>query len=195
MEQGSEKWHAFRSVRITGSRFGDVLAKPTTKRYQNYQREIIEALEGVPTFSKGDEPWYRHGKVLEPEARRRYEWETGYEVIEKGVIVHSEFDFISISPDGLINQIRTKGGLEIKGRKSLKEHMMSVKKGIPSLHKPQVIGSLWVSEREWWDFMSYYKHPKTKQILHHIHRVYPDQEYFKRLQEACLNFWNQVQKG
>ncbi|MCP4161188.1 MAG: YqaJ viral recombinase family protein [Deltaproteobacteria bacterium] len=192
MKQGSSKWHGYRAGKITASNLGCVLARPDTKKYKEYLQKLIDYFEGIPNFKEPEKPWFVPGKKTEPEARRFYEWKTWNDVIEIAYIQHPKYAFISCSPDGLIHD---DGGLEIKCRTSITAHKKSVKSGLPSEHKPQVQGSLWISGRDWWDFQSYFKDPKTKEVKSHIHRVYPDQEYFKRLQEACLNFWNQVQKG
>jgi hypothetical protein len=47
---------------------------------------------------------------------------------------------------------------------------------IPAKYIPQVQGCLWITEREWWDFMSY--HPSMEDL---IVRVYRDEAYIKKL--------------
>ena len=189
MEQRTEKWHDFRNVRITASRFGDVLAKPTTKRYRYYMDDIVDALNGFKKFPK-DTPWFDHGKEWEDEARGLYEWEQNVTVDQIGVIVHPNFEFVSCSPDG---QIGDSVGLEIKCHKSLQEYLKSVRMGIPSQHRPQVQGYLWITGREFCDFVSYYRNFEGTTRLINTHPVYPDLKYHKRLEVACLDFWGKIQ--
>ena len=106
-----------------------------------------------------------------------------------GFIVHPKYSFIGCSPDGLIDG---DGGVEVKDRISYKQHLRSERLGLPSEHKPQVQGSLWITERKWWDFVSYY-HNNGKRLLHAC-RVYPDLDYHKRLEKACLKFWSEINK-
>lgn len=197
MIQNSPEWFEARRNRITASRFGDVLASPTTKRYQNYQQEIVDNIMGIPDFGEDSKPWFKHGAEMEPEARRQYEWYMttrgdDVEVKEMAIIVHPEYDFISCSPDGVIESYK---GIEIKSRVSHKEHLKSVKAGLPSQYKPQVMGSLWISGFDEWDFISFFKDPdeRIEQDLS-VTTVLPDLEYFKRLEAACLNFWEEIQK-
>jgi len=196
MIQGSPEWFAARMGKITSSRFGDVIAAPATKRYQNYQQELVDDLMGVPHFGEDDKPWFRHGKEMEPEARSQYEWymfTKGHEaeVEEVGMIVHPKHDFISCSPDGVINGSK---GLEIKSRISHKAHLSSIKAGLPSNYKPQVQGSLWVSGFDEWDFISFFKDPDGMVDMDlNVTTVFPDLSYFERLEGACLRFWEEVQ--
>lgn len=191
MKQGSDEWFSARRCRITASRMGDVLANPNTKRYRNYQEDIIDEIMGVPDFRDTDQPWFQHGKDWEPEARGLYEWETGFEVEEVGVEVHPDYDFISCSPDG---EISKDGGLEIKSHKSLVEHKKSIRVGIPSKHKPQVQSSLWITGRKWWDFVSFYKNTSIGKRDIYIYRVTPDSKYIKRIEKACLKFWDEIKE-
>lgn len=188
--QKQSDWKQDRRGKITASRFGDVLAKPTTKRYQSYLQEIVWELKGVPDFESEDKPWFQHGKDWEDEARGRYEWETNSSVVVPGFILHPKHEFIGCSGDGLIGE---DGGLEIKSRKSIKSHLKSVKAGLPSEHRPQVQGCMWVTGRMWWDFESYYKPMKGDPQIH-IHRVEADKKYHDRLEQACLNFWKDIQE-
>jgi len=187
MEQRTEQWHKERAVRITASRFGDVLARPDTKRYRYYMQDIIESLQGFPKIEKYT-PWFEHGIEMEDEARGMYEWEKDVDVEKVGLIIHPKYPFISCSPDGKVGE----GGLEIKSRKSYKQHQESERVGLPSVNKPQVQGCLWITKWKWWDFVSYYRNCETRLI--HIYRVYPDLKYHKRLEQACLKFWWEIQE-
>jgi putative phage-type endonuclease len=193
MEQRSEEWFAERRCRITASRFGDVLAKPTTKRYQTYMQEVVDGLIGVPEFKEDEKPWFRHGKTWEEEARASYEWDvcmkTGdwdFKTVVPGLIVHPKYDFIAASPDFLVGD---NGGGEIKCHKSRKQHDITIEKGMPSQHKPQVQGGMFCTDREWWDFVSYFKSEDGKERDTHTVRIFRDDEYISNLETACLDFW------
>jgi len=186
MKQRTEEWHEVRSGRITASRFGDVLARPSSKRYRYYMDDLVESLQGFPRIEKYT-PWFDHGNELEDRGKGLYEWMHNVEIKDFSFIHHPKYFFIGCSPDGLIGEY---GGIELKSRLSYKEHQRSERLGLPSEHKPQVQGSLWITGREWWDFVSYY-HNHGKRLLFSF-RVYPDLEYHKRLEYACLDFWNKA---
>ncbi len=188
MKQQTKEWSDFRAVRITASRFGDVLARPDTKRYRYYMDDIVDALMGFKKFPK-DEPWFDHGKEWEAEARGLYEWEENVTVEQVGVIVHPKYDFISCSPDGQTGDL---AGLEIKCHRVLQRYLEAVRMGLPSTHRPQVQGYLWISGRKWCDFVSFHRTFDGKKRLINIHPIYPDKKYHKRLEVACLDFWNKI---
>lgn len=196
MIQNSPEWFAARKCKITASRFGDVLAAPTTKRYLKYQQELIDNIKGVPDFGEDSKPWFKHGAEMEAEARKQYEWymlSKGKDVSvqEIAMIVHPKYDFISCSPDGIIFP---KKGIEIKSRISHKSHLESVKSGLPSNYKPQVLGSLWISGYDEWDFISFFKDPDDLiEMDINVTTVIPDIEYFSKLEAACLRFWREIQ--
>lgn len=189
-KQRSPKWKEAREGLITASRFGDVLASPSTKRYQGYMSEIIDNILGIPDFRDNDQPWFRHGKAWEAEARGRYEWETDFDVEQDFFIIHPEFKFVGGSPDGFI---KPNGNLEIKSHKSLKAYLTAENK-LPSVNKPQVQGQLWITKREWCDFVSFYKNEESGKTLLNIFRVEPDIEYHKKLEVACVKFWGEITK-
>jgi len=185
-----------RNYRITASMFHAVLARPDTKKHQEYLEDLIYRLKGNPDFEDEDKPWYRHGKEWENEALDYYEWETGVTLERQVFIKHPKYDFISCTVDGKI--IGANGGVENKSRKSLIEHLKSKDAGIDSKHKPQVLGTVWIGGFDWWDFQSYYKLVEDGEVKardNHIFRVYPDKNYFDKLEEACLIFWDKVQDG
>lgn len=188
MEQRTSEWHAERGVRITASRLVDVLAKSNTKRHKNYLRQIQDNLEGLPDFSTIiDRPWFEHGIEWEDEARGLYEFVTDQNVVLKGIIIHPRYDFISCSPDGLVAD---EGMLEIKCHKSYREYEKI--KWLPAKHKPQVQGQMWISDREWCDFMAYWRNEEGTELDYKIYRVEADKEYHQMLEEKCLEFWEKV---
>jgi hypothetical protein len=69
-----------------------------------------------------------------------------------------------------------KGGLEIKCPAPA-THVSYLRDGtLPSKYYQQVMGCLWITGREWWDFMSY--HPSMKPLIVRVER---DEEYIKSL--------------
>ena len=196
MIQRSPQWFAARSGKITASRFGDVLAAPTTKRYQYYLTELVSELSGAPAM-EDDKPWFQHGRDLEPIALSRYEFEmslTGQDldVDKMGFVLHPEHKFIGCSPDGEIGLLK---GLEIKSSISHKAYLKMAKRGLPSNHVPQVQGQLWICGYNSIDFVLFFHDPDGRledEIT--ITNVLPDLEYHKKLETKCLEFWEKAQE-
>lgn len=135
-------------------------------------------------FSYGNDEGFvtsamRNGTITEPEARRYYEYETGLEVQQVGLCV-SDCGRFCCSPDGLI---ANDGGLELKHPTAATHIKWLIAGTIPNEHLAQCYGSMIVTKRSWWDFLSYY--PKLPPL--HI-RLVPDDKMLK-LAEALDKFW------
>ena len=189
MKQRSPEWFARRRFRITGSRFGDVMAKPTTKRYQNYLDDIVDGIMGVPDFDDGPKPWFDHGKNWEARALRMYEWETGRDTGQVGFLVHPDYYFIGASPD-FVECVNGVG--EIKSRKSLSAFTRAEEKGLTPEHRAQVQGEMWVAGADYCRFVNYYQNEAGTKRLLSICTVEPDLEYHQKLEAACLSFWAEI---
>lgn len=121
----------------------------------------------------------RNGTIMEPESRRYYEFSTGLEVKQVGLCI-SDCDRWCCSPDGLVGD---EGGLELK-HPTAATHVKWLLDGVvPAEHLAQCYGSLLVTRRKWWDFLSYY--PMLPPLLI---RVVPDDKML-RLAEALEKFW------
>ena len=187
MLQRSDEWHAARRTIITASRFADAIAKQGSKRRGLYLNELRSAIAGAPSFEEDETPpWFQHGVEWEDEARGAYEFERDVEVEEVGLVIHPQYEFIGCSPDGLVGK---DGGIEIKCSRSIRSFLKAQAKGLPPQYKAQVQGNLWVTEREWWDFVAYYKGQRSRMAIHRIER---DDSFIKRLEKGCLEFWQEV---
>ena len=126
----------------------------------------------------------KNGIVMEPEARRWYEFEADCDVTQVGFCLTDDGRF-GCSPDGLVGEC---GGLELK-TPLLKTHARYLAEDqMPNEYKPQVHWSLIVTGREWWDFMSY-----SPGLPPYRCRVVPD-EYTEKLRAAMETFWTQYQE-
>lgn len=114
-EQGSLEWLRARAFKFTGTDGGVVEGKNPWKTPEQLTREKVRAMVSADTgedlneFEMNDA--VMHGQIMEPIAKGWFEATYGYKVIETGLVSHSEIDWLSASPDGLIGMI---DGLEIK---------------------------------------------------------------------------------
>ena len=126
-----------------------------------------------------------NGTETEQEARRYYEIRNDCEVEQVGFVTRD--DDIGGSPDGLVGK---PGLLEIKCPLS-STHIETILSGkMPSLHIPQVQGLLWITERQWCDFVSY--DPRVLSQPMFTVRVERDVEYFKKLAGEVGVFVNEL---
>lgn len=175
-EQGSPEWLASRLGRPSASNFGKLVTgsgKPSSSAESYINEMIAERLTGRSKPFYTNEHMER-GNALEPEAREAYEFITDLEVVETGFILHDSEEF-GCSPDGLVAE---QGGLEIKCP-SDSVHVSYLRAGkVPSKYYQQVQGCLWITGREWWDFMSY--HPEMPHLLVRAHR---NEKYIEAMAE------------
>lgn len=178
VEQGSADWFAARAGIPTASRFADVLAKGEGKVRGKYLRELAaEVLTGEPDPDGYSNGHMERGHLMEEEARNIYAFMRGVEPVAVGFLRNGR---CGASPDSLIG---SDGGLEIK---TALRHIQieRLQRGtIPPEHVAQVQGNIWVSERDWWDFVSYA--PKLPPL---IVRVPRDDAYIAKLAEAVDAF-------
>lgn len=187
-EQRTEGWHAERAGKITASRFIDVIAlrrdgKPTEGRTKYMQQLVFERLASAPKreVSSKSMAW---GAEVEAFAREAYELRTGNIVTKAPFLVHPRYDFIGASPDGLVD---ADGGIEMKCPHDEAVHIATWLDGMPADHKPQVQGSMWVTGRQWWDFVSYDPRQGERFRLY-VERIKRDEKYIADLAAGLLQF-------
>jgi hypothetical protein len=173
-EQNSPEWYAARLGIPTASEFHTVMAvgknggKSLTRvAYLNKLAGEILTGDPMPTYSNSD---MERGKEQEDEARDLYTFTATDDLRRVGFVRASS---AGCSPDSLVG---TQGGLEIKSAAAHIQIERLLKNELPSEHKAQVHGSMWVCDRAWWDFMSYC--PKLPPF---IKRVYRDEDYIAKI--------------
>jgi len=186
MEQGTQEWLEARLGCPSGSGFSKLITASGTpsSSAESYINDLIaELITGESTPFHVTE-WMQRGTELEPFARMNYELETDREVTEVGFCMHDILR-CGVSPDGLVGD----GGIEIKCPKP-STHVKYLRKGtLPSEYKAQVMGCLWITGREWWDFMSY--HPQMPNLLIRVHR---DEEYINQLERLVTHACQIIEK-
>lgn len=192
IEQGSEEWLSMRLGWITASRFKDVKSNgrggaPSKTRLSYMYQLAAEAITGerVESFSSEYMDW---GTKTEPQACAMYELDSGNSVDHPAFIKWNKVNKIGISPDGIIS---VDGGLEIKCPKTTTQIETFLSGKMPTSHAPQVQGSLWVTGREWWDFVSF--DPRIDgDASYFCQRQYRDEKYISELEEKCLSFESEL---
>ncbi len=184
-EQGTPEWIAARIKCVTASEFDTVMASGKgggpSKTRQTYMYKLAgEILTGEAVESYTNAHMER-GKIMEAEARNYYSFVTGNEVQQVGFLKRGQ---IGCSPDGLID---ANGLLEIKTKLPHLHIPVLEAKQLPPEHKAQCLVALWISEREWIDFQSYW--PKMPPF---IKRVYRDEVYIADMAKAVEKFLDEL---
>ena len=190
-DQRSDDWYAARCGKATASRFRDAMA--TLKNGQpaqvakDYLTElVVERLTGQPVqkFTNAAMQW---GTEQEAAARAAYEARTGIEVEETGFVAHDVL-MAGCSPDGLVDW---DGLIEIKCPWNTGVHIETLLNGMPADHMPQVQGQMWITGRQWCDFVSYDpRMPVPLQL--HIQRIPRDPAYVADLERQVTEFLAEV---
>lgn len=180
-DQGSPDWFACRLGIPTASEFATVMAKGkdggASLTRAKYMRQLAgEIITGELAESYSNAHMDR-GKAMEDEARETYAFIHDADIRRVGFIRNGKKGG---SPDSLIG---ANGGLEIKTALPHIQIERLIRDDLPPEHKAQVQGNIWVSEREFWDFVSYW--PKLPLL---VKRVYRDDLYIKQLSDAVDAF-------
>jgi len=187
-EQGSPEWLAARLGIPSASMFAKIV---TTKGIWSASADAyINQLVAERLTGEREEVFQSHhmlrGTELEPDARDLYSLMSDAEVTEVGFCLHDTLS-AGCSPDGLIGE---EGGLEIKAPAPA-THVEYLRGGVlPSKYKQQVMGCLWITGREWWDFVSY--HPTMKPLIVRVER---DEEYIAALEKCVTKAVNLIEEN
>ncbi len=192
MNQGTPEWLAARAGHVTASRFKDVLAKIKVGEAagrRDYRWQLVtERLTGLPceSYTNRAMEWGHEQEAL---ARLAYEAESGLIVEESGFLLHPSAEWVGCSPDGLVG---SDGGVEIKCPLSSVIHVQTLEGCMPTEHRAQVQGAMWVTGRAWWDFVSY--DPRLPEGLQlYVERIKRDDDYITAMEAEIAKFLAEVE--
>ena len=189
--QRSDDWYAARCGKATASRFRDVMARlkngnPAADRQKYLTELVVERLTGqpVPAYENAAMRW---GAEQEAAARAAYEQLTGVAVEETGFICHDTL-YAGCSPDGLVDW---DGLIEIKCPFNSAVHIETLLNGMPAEHTAQVQGQMWITGREWCDFVSF--DPRMpEQLQLYVQRIHADPKAIADLAFGVSAFLKEV---
>lgn len=184
LSQRSPEWFKARCGIPTASNFDKIVTsdgKPSKQRTKYMYQLVGEKLGGTIEETYQNFAMLR-GVEMEHEARCLYEI-VGQPVQEVGFCL-SDCGRFGCSPDGLVEG---NGGIEIKCPiiSTHVEYLLKCQEEMPSDYFQQVQGCLFITGREWWDFVSYF--PGLKPL---IIREEPN-DTFQRLLKKELEFFTE----
>ena len=184
--QLSDEWFEARCGIPTASNFSKIVTSKgewSTQSKQYIYQLAGEAIIGIKTETFTT-PAMQRGIDLESEARGLYELIYDVEVKTTGLCYANELKRYSCSPDGLVGE---DGIIEIKCPliHTHIEYLLSGK--LPTAYIQQVQGGLYITSREWCDFMSYY--PGLKPMIVRVER---DENFISRLAHALDRFTTEL---
>lgn len=182
VEQGSEAWFAARAGIVTASEFSTVQAKGkdggASVTRAKYMRQLAgEILTGEPAPEGYSNAFMERGKELEDEARRMFAFMHDADPVQVGFVKSGR---AGCSPDSLVGD---DSGLEIKVAIPAVQIERLQKARLPPEYVAQVQGSMLVTGRPTWHFVSYC--PKLPPLILTIER---DSAYLTALAAAIDTF-------
>ena len=186
VEQGTDEWLALRVGLITASRVSAVLS--TGKGRADYMYQLIaERAVGGPTsrYSNAAMQW---GIDTEPRARYNYELVYELDVVQVGFVTNHNNPGVGVSPDGLVG---SDGLIEIKCPNT-ETHMAYRYEGrVPPVYRAQIQCQLWITERQWCDFVSFDPRVLDERALF-CTRMERDEKYIAEMATAVDAFISEM---
>lgn len=177
LEQGTDAWRQVRCGRATASVFKSVLAKGEGVMRRKLLYTLAgERITGEPAESYSNE-YMARGHAQEDDARQMYAFMHDAAPKRVGFILNGENGY---SPDSLIGD---DGALEIKTATAAIMIEILLKDQVPTEHKAQIQGGLWISERKWLDVVIY-----SPRLPLFVKRVFPDPDYITNLATEVAAF-------
>ncbi len=189
LEQSTPEWLEQRRGMLTASEAKHILTpKYKVSKNEKTRMHVNEiAAQRVSGFVEETPISFDMMRGTEDEiiAREIYKKEFG-DVREVGFITNNDLGFdIGYSPDGLIDD---DGAIEIKSRKQKYQIQAINEWEVPDVHDLQVQFGLFVTKREYMDYIQYCGGMKMCVI-----RAYPDPAKQAAIKEAVIQFEAQVQ--
>jgi len=182
-KQGTEDWLIERSSIPSASNFAKIL---TTKGAAStmagtYMNQLLaEWYVGGPVDVEEGSFWMNRGNELEPEARGIYEIISNNSTKQVGFCFKDEKKMVGCSPDSLIGD---DGLLELKCPKASTMVSYILGRRLPLKYFQQVHGQIWITGRQWCDFMAY--HPEFEPFMIRVER---DEEFIGHLEKRIGDF-------
>ena len=192
LEQGTHEWKLARLGHVSGSSVADVMAKGksgeaiTRKKYKT--RLVAERLtnEVSESYTNASMEW---GITTEPMARQAYEVSHETFVDKTGFWKHPTIKWLGCSPDGLVGD---DGLVEIKCPNTTTHIDYLWADEVPSEYYKQIQCQLWVTGRQWCDFISYDPRlPKKNQLF--VKRCNRDETLIATMEVEVLAFLGEVE--
>jgi len=188
--QKSDEWFKLKTGVISASQTKLMLSKKLAVSNNDKSRAHvyeIAAQRAVNHIEETYQSWdMQRGNVEEIYAKDLYSKHKA-QVKDCGFITNDKLGFIiGASPDGLVGE---DGGIEVKSRCQKLQMQAIADDEIPELDMLQVQTNLFVSEREWWDYISY-----SNGMPMYIKRARPDMDYFTAIRKAFTDFDQDVKE-
>lgn len=193
LEQGSEEWKQARLGHVTASNMAEVMSKgkgtaEAVGRYKYKVRLVAERLTMTAgeSYTNAAMQW---GIEQEQFACIAYEAQKETFVDKIGFVLHPDIKWLGVSPDRIVGN---EGLIEVKCPNTT-THLDYLFEGkVPAEYYKQIQCQLWVTGRQWCDFVSYDPRlPKRNQLL--IVRTERDEKLIAEMKTETEKFLAEVE--
>lgn len=195
LEQRTDEWLQARVGKVTASGFKHVIdrtkaGKRSADGTKYLWQQVIERLTGqpAPVARTVAMQW---GTDQEPAALQAYNEAHLVSIEAVGFVQHPTLA-VGCSPDGLVTEDMAATGLvEIKCPFNSANHLETWLSGMPEEHMAQVQGQMWLTQREWCDFVSFDpRMPADLQL--YTQRIKGNPEFQAKLEREIIAFSAEV---
>lgn len=193
LEQGTDEWKMARLGHVSASNIAAVMSKAKdggeTATRRGYKIKLVaERLTMQPqeSYKNAAMEW---GNEQEPFARMAYEAAKNVFVDKTGFWKHEQKEWVGVSPDGLVGD---DGLIEIKCPNTTTHLEYIWDDVVPTEYRKQIQCQLWVTGRQWCDFVSYDPRLPAKNQLF-IKRCERDEKLIATMEAEVDTFLNEIQ--
>ncbi len=182
IEQRSDEWRDLRCGMVTASTIGELITPANLKVANNDKSRGLIALLAAERIIGYSEFTYvnfdmQRGIDDEPKARAKYAEHHGVKVTEMGFMIREQDGWqLGFSPDGLVGD---DGAIEVKCPRPKTHVRTIVDDEVPPYYMAQLQAGLFVTGRDWIDFVSY-----CAGLPLWTKRAFPDDQWFDAIAEA-----------
>ena len=160
------------------------------KTAYSYAEEVVQRMIGVKIdqYVSYEMQWGIDNEPLAVEAYERVKICSVTARNPQVRITHPDYDFISGEPDGLVGE---DGLIECKCPNEANHFKNLVSGEQIAQYMYQIQGYIWLTGRQWCDFVSFSpNYPERYQLS--VNRVVRDDEMIAKLEERCVQFWDEI---
>ena len=200
-EQGTPEWLQARAGAITASTYSDAVSvlsrasgdkkagDPTSAADKLAGDIAIERITQKP-YGEPVKAWVlERGHIMEARARIAYESRTGLMACEAGVC-KTDDDWFGYSTDGLVDD---DGLIEIKCPVDTQKIAAMFRTGDVSEYIHQMQGGMWITGRQWCDFIMYVPDLESVGNDLYVKRIHRDEEFIDDMVAKLMKFRSAVQ--
>jgi len=178
--QGGDEWRELRRGIPTSSVFNEIVSPykliPLAGSWKLPMKLLVEWSLGLS--EENPSQFMQRGSQQEQDAIGYYALEKDCDPVRPGIFLRDD-RLVGCSPDLLIGD---DGGVEIKVPAAA-THLGYLLDDDPKQYACQIQGAMWLTGRQWWDFLSY--HPTYPPKLIHFER---DDTFIKTLNQIVSDF-------